>query len=84
MRDIILIVAVGQGIQTSDNKSSISARDGLNVSGEDLHDMYGLARVTGWEPYDLYDLPRASRVEPALYIYRSRTASPLRKLLHTP
>ena len=42
--------------------------DYLNISGEDL---YGIAHVTGWEPYDLYDLANISRVEVCTLLLRT-------------
>ena len=35
--------------------------------------MCGLARVPGWEPYDLHDLANVSGVGSILVIYRSCT-----------
>ena len=38
-------------------------------------DLYGLAHVTAWEPYDLHDLAPASRDGYIVLTYRSCTAS---------
>ena len=47
----------------------------INRLRGDLYDLYGVARVTPWEPYELYDLASTSRVGHVLYIYRSCTTS---------
>ena len=46
--------------------------DDTDLSGEDL---YGLAHVIGWEPYDLHDLMHVSWVGSVLFICRSCAAS---------
>ena len=39
----------------------------VDVQGRYMHDVYDLAHVAGWEPYNLHDLGHVSRVGPVLY-----------------
>ena len=54
--------------------------DDIDTCREDLYD---LAQVTGWEPYNLHDLVHVSRVGSTLYIEILRNISqrPIQDLL---
>ena len=54
----------------SDRDNRFSS-DHIFFRADDLYDLYDLARVAGWEPYDLHDLGHVSLVGSALYISRA-------------